>query len=253
MFYNERQASILDYIRQKPSVSVAELSEIYMVSPVTIRKDLNALSREGVIERTHGGAVNRAMSRYESGEDERESLNTEKKQEIARKAHSMIREGSTVILDAGSTLLELARLMVQEPVRDVTIITHALNIATVFQYNYDYSLVIVGGQYRTKIMSFVGPYAEKMLRELHADIGFIGINGYTPEDGLMTPSPYEAQMKSTILERCRECYLLADSGKFGNICMSRVADLDALDGIICEDSFPGPLREKLSERGLKIF
>ena len=253
MFYKERQASILEYIQQKPSVSVAELSDIYQVSTVTIRKDLNSLSKEGKIERTHGGAMNRSLTRYEADEDEREGLNTEKKKEIAARAYGLIKEGSTVILDAGSTTLELARLLAANPVKNVTLITHALNIALVFQHSHAYTLIMIGGQYRPKIMSFVGPYAVKMLQEIHADIGFIGINGFTLKEGLTTPSPYEAQMKLTILERSRESYLLTDLAKFGNIAMSKVADLSKLDGIICDSDMPEKLRHELDDLGLKII
>lgn len=253
MFYKERQKKILEYIKAKPSVSVSELSSIFKVSTVTIRKDLNKLSEEGQIERTHGGALSLNKSSYEELEDKKEFINTEGKKEIAAKALELVEEGSTIMLDAGSTTLELAKLLVEKNLKGVTVITHALNIAYVFRQNQEYSLVLVGGQYRLGIMSFVGPYAVQMIQNLHADKGFIGINGYTLEEGLTTPNPYEAEMKRNILLRSRECYLLADSKKYGNACMSKVAEVTELDGIISDAGLAEPIRHSLFERGVRVL
>ena len=177
MFYQERQKKILEYIQEKPSVSVTELSSVFKVSAVTIRKDLNELSQDGMVERTHGGAISLNKSSYEETEDAKERMNIEKKQEIARKAVKLVEEGSTIILDAGSTTLELARLLAEERIKGVTVITYALNIANIFKQSREYNLVMIGGQFRHGMMSFVGPYAIQMLQSLYADRCFIGING----------------------------------------------------------------------------
>ncbi len=253
MLINERQTAILEYLRRQPSVSVAQLSERFQVSAVTIRKDLNALSEAGSIERTHGGAVSVHKSRYEADEDEKERVHNAGRLEIAEKALELVEEGSTIILDAGSTTMELARRIKEAAIPDVTIITHALNIAWLFRDDPNYGLIIIGGQYRRGIMSCVGPYAVHMFGELHADRSFLGINGYTLEDGLTTPSPYEAEMKRMIIERSRECYLLADTKKYGRVCMSRSAEVTSLTGIVTDADFPDSLRRTMEEKGLDIL
>lgn len=253
MFYQERQKKILEYIKEKPSVSVTELSNVFKVSTVTIRKDLNELSEDGKIERTHGGAMSLNKSSYEETEDAKEFMNIESKQEIAAKALKLIDEGSTIILDAGSTTLELAKLLVEKKLKGVTVITYALNIAYIMRQSREYNLVMIGGQFRFGMMSFVGPYAIQMLQGLHADRSFIGINGYTLEEGLTTPNPYEAEVKRNIVARSKECFLLADSKKYGNICMSKVADVSELDGIVTDEGLSSAIRQGLLERGVRVY
>ncbi len=253
MYYAERQKKILDYLKLRPSVSVVELSAEFGVSTVTIRKDLNRLSELGEIERTHGGAMSISKSSYEPEEDAKEAVNKENKLSIASRAVELVEPGSTIILDAGSTTQELARMLVERAIPDVTVITHALNIANIFRDNDLYHLVVIGGQYRRGIMSFVGPYAVRMLEELHADRGFIGINGYTLEEGLTTPNPYEAEMKRTIISRCRECFLMADSRKYGTVYMSKVADIGELDGIITDDELPKNVARNMQEHGIHLY
>lgn len=253
MFYQERQKKILEYIKEKPSVSVAELSEIFGVSTVTIRKDLNDLSEKGEVERTHGGAMSLNKSSYEEIEAAKEMTNIESKREIARKALRLIKEGSTIILDAGSTAQELAQLLVEEKVKGVTVITYALNIAYTLRHCRDYNVVILGGQFRHGMMTFVGPYTNKMLKELHADICFIGINGYTMEEGLTTPNPYEAEVKRNIILRSKKCVLLADSQKYGKICMAKVGDVDEIDILVTDDALSEVARRELEERGVRIY
>ena len=253
MFYQERQKKILEYIETKPSVSVTELSREFQVSAVTIRKDLNELSDEGKIERTHGGAISLNKSGYEQVEEEKENINIEAKREIARKAYSLVEEGSTIILDAGSTTRELARLLLENEIPDVTIITHALNIAWLFQSSGSYQLVIVGGQYRPGIMSNVGPYAVQMMKGLYADRCFLGINGFTLEEGLTTPNPYEAEMKRIMISRSRECYLLSDSRKLGIISMCNVGALTDLYGIVSDDGLPPYLTGQLKDSGVIVL
>ncbi len=253
MYNAERQKKILEYLRLRPSVSVIELSAEFGVSTVTIRKDLNRLKELGEIERTHGGAMSISKSSYEPAEDAKEEVNRENKLSIAAKAVELVEPGSTIILDAGSTTLELAKLLIDRAIPDVTVITHALNIANVFRDNDVYHLVMIGGQYRRGIMSFVGPYAVRMLEELHADKAFIGINGYTIEEGMTTPSPYEGEMKRTIINRCRECFLTADSRKYGTVYMSKVGDLAELDGIITDEELPKNIVRSMTERGIHIY
>lgn len=253
MYYQERQKRILEYIMQKPSVSVTELSEIFKVSTVTIRKDLRDLSEKGKVERTHGGAICPNKSSYEETEAEKEFINIESKQEIAQKALKLVEEGSTIILDAGSTTQELAKLLVEEKLKGITVITYALNIAYTFRQSREYNLVMLGGQFRHGMMSFVGPYAIQMLQELHADKSFIGINGYTMEEGLTTPNPYEAEVKRNIVQRSKECILLADSEKYGNISMAKVADISEITALVTDSNLPEVARQELTERGVRIY
>lgn len=253
MFYSERKQRILEYITQKPQITVAELSEVFGVSAVTIRKDLNELSKRGEIKRTYGGAVGVGLSQKEEGEDEKEVVNMERKREIAEKAIRFIEEGNTLIIDAGSTTQELAKLIVERKIRGLTIITNAFNIADVFRENSDYEVVFTGGQYRKKILSCVGPYTNTILSSINADKLFMGGNGISLVKGVTTPNVLEAEVKQNMMRSSREHYLLADSSKFGRILLSKVADIEDLDYLVTDSQADAEIVENIRKLGVTVY
>ncbi len=253
MFYSERKQRILEYITQKPQITVAELSEVFGVSAVTIRKDLNELSRRGEIKRTYGGAMGIGMSQKEEGEDEKETVNIERKREIAEKAVRFIEEGNSLIIDAGSTTQELAKLIVEKKIRGLTIITNAFNIADVFRENSEYDVVFAGGQYRKKILSCVGPYTNNMLNSMNADKLFMGSNGISLTKGVTTPNVLEAEVKQSMMRNSREHYLLADSSKFGRILLSKVADMDEIDCLVTDSKADEEIVENIRRMGVIVY
>lgn len=253
MFYSERKQKILEYITQKPQITVAELSEVFGVSAVTIRKDLNELSKKGEIKRTFGGAVGIGMSRNEDGEQEKETCNMERKREIAEKAVQFVEEGNSIIIDAGSTTQELAKLIVERKIYGLTIITNAFNIADVFRENSEYEVIFAGGQYRRKILSCVGPHTNSILNSLNADKLFLGTNGISLSRGVTTPNMYEAEVKRCMMQNSREHYLLADSSKFGRILLSKVADIDEIDCLITDSHADTEILKNIEKSGVTIY
>ncbi len=253
MFYSERKQKILEYITQKPQITVAELSEVFGVSAVTIRKDLNELSKRGEIKRTYGGAIGIGLSQKEEGEDEKESVNMERKREIAEKAVQFIEEGNSLIIDAGSTTQELAKLIVERKIRGLTIITNAFNIADVFRENADYEVVFTGGQYRKRILSCVGPYTNRILDSINADKLFMGGNGISLAKGVTTPNVLEAEVKQSMMRNSREHYLLADSSKFGKILLSKVVDLNEIDCLVTDSMADEEIVENIRKLGVTVY
>lgn len=253
MFYSERKQKILEYITQKPQITVAELSEVFGVSAVTIRKDLNELSKRGEIKRTYGGAIGIGLSQKEEGEDEKESVNMERKCEIAEKAIQFIEEGNSLIIDAGSTTQELAKLIVERKIRGLTIITNAFNIADVFRENADYEVVFTGGQYRKRILSCVGPYTNRILDSINADKLFMGGNGISLAKGVTTPNVLEAEVKQSMMRNSREHYLLADSSKFGKILLSKVVDLNEIDCLVTDSMADEEIVENIRKLGVTVY
>jgi len=253
LFYNERRQKILAYITQKPQITVAELSELFGVSAVTIRKDLNELSKRGEVKRTYGGAVGIGLSQKEEGEDEKEAVNMERKREIAEKAIQFVEEGNSLIIDAGSTTQELARLIVERKIHGITIITNAFNIADVFRENPEYEVIFTGGQYRRKIFSCVGPYTIDVLNCLNADKLFMGANGISLAKGVTTPNMLEAEVKQNMMRNSREHYLLADSSKFGKILLTKVMDIDEIDCLVTDSLADEELIENIRKLGVTVY
>ncbi|MCI8946422.1 MAG: DeoR/GlpR transcriptional regulator [Lachnospiraceae bacterium] len=253
MFYSERKQKILEYITKKPQITVAELSEVFGVSAVTIRKDLNELSKRGDIKRTYGGAVSTGLVQKEEGEDEKEFVNMERKREIAEKAIRFVEEGNSLIIDAGSTTQELARLIVERKIYGLTIITNAFNIADVFRENSEYEVVFTGGQYRKKILSCVGPYTINILNSINADKCFMGSNGVSLARGVTTPNVLEAEVKRNMMQNSREQYLLADSSKFGRILLFKVADMNEIDCLITDSQADEEIIAKIRNLGVTVY
>lgn len=252
MLSAERKRNILKYIQKKPAVTVTELAEVFEVSAVTIRKVLNELSREGQIERTHGGAMSVDLSRYEEKELKKEVVNIDLKRQIAEKAIRFVENGNSIIMDAGSTTMELAKLIVERKVKDLTIITNAFNIADIFRENKEYDLIFMGGQYRNGILSCVGPLTIDGLRRLHADKCFIGANGVSVDYGYTTPNMLEAEVKRTAMSRSRESFALVDSSKFGNVFLSHVAGISEIDFMITDNKLPKDMENKILSAGVNL-
>lgn len=252
-FYNQRKRQILEYLQIKPTVSVTELSNIFNVSAVTIRKDLNSLSKSGEIARTHGGAIALGLTQHEAIEDEKELININEKKKIAEIALEFVEEGNSIIIDAGSTTLALSKLIVEKQIKNLTVITNAFNIANIFRENLETNLIFLGGQYRKGILSCVGPYTTSILSSLTADKCFFGINGISIQHGISTPNMYEAEVKRAMLANSRRHFLLADSSKFGNVLLSKVADISEIDCLITDSKLDIKILEQLKEMGIDVY
>ncbi len=226
MFARERQENIAKLILEKESVSVVELSELYDISEVTIRKDLEELQRQGRVIRTHGGAVSLYKPSAAFSFQDLSVKCIEEKQRIARTAIDLIADGDSIILDGSTTVQELAKLIVGSGKKDLTIITTSINTAVLFKDKEDVSVVLIGGVINFRMNTMEGVIAEKQLRDLCLDKGFVGINGIDREFGFSTSSFNEAEIKKVFMESARETYVLADHTKFDKKYMVKVIGLE---------------------------
>lgn len=247
----EKKNLILSMLEQKPVVTVPELSAALGTSEVTVRKILNELDEQGLLRRTRGGAVNISTIR-EFEEKEKEKKNTGEKRAIARKAYENINPSDTVFIDAGSTTLELVKLIKSGHKRDIVVITNALNIAFELLDDDDIEMVFVGGNVRHKVMSCVGVFAENTINSLCIDKAFIGCNSITVETGITTASLYEAQIKQCVLKAARETILISDSTKFGHTSMARVCPMKSITTLITDNQISQQLRNKIESTGVNL-
>lgn len=248
----ERNNLIVKLVNEKNSVSVAELSQILEVSEVTVRKVLNDLDHQGLIRRTRGGAISIHEPIIEVEEREKEKANIKEKKLIANAAYQLIHDSDTVFLDAGSTTLEIAKLIKAGAKRNITVVTNALNIANELITSYDIEVIMVGGSVRHKIMSCVGGFTESIVSNLNFDITFIGSNSVSLTTGVTTPNMLEAQVKRCVLKQARKKILVCDASKFGLTTMSKICALENLDTIITDSSLKKDMQEKMLQAGINL-
>lgn len=246
-----RHEMILELLQQHGQVKVAQLADRLEVSPVTIRADLEFLEKQKSLRRTRGGAVPARPRRYELPLEVASTKMIAEKKAIARHAAAMVRDGDTVIIDTGGTTTETARLLPQT-LKDVVVFTNALNIALALEHHPGVKVVVTGGTLRPLQHSLVAPFGTMMLREINADIAFIGVSGVDPDRGLTNTNLEEAEIKRVIIEAAARTVFLADHTKLFQVGTARVASLAEADLLITDSNARPEHIEKITEAGLEV-
>jgi len=250
MLSEERQRAILELLRRDGRVLVVDLARQFHTSQVTIRKDLEILHVKGQIHRTHGGAL---PTRDGALEDptlrEKEKLHRKDKLQIAAAAARMVSEGQVVILDSGTTTTGIARAL--RNFQNLTIITNAVNIAAELSGS-TVEVILTGGNLRKNSFSLVGPIAEETLHRLHADILFLGVDGFDVQYGLSTPNLLEAKVNRAMIEISKTAVAVCDSSKFGKRSLSLIAPPTSLQHVITDSGIPKADLSALKKSGIEV-
>ncbi len=217
----ERRRKILDSIERHGQITINELVRQFSVSAVTARGDLDSLALGGAAVRSHGGAVRRQEPTEDYPLRLKATLHRAEKIKIGRAAAKLVQPNETIILDSGTTTAEIARHLKTMKLPSITVITNALNIAMELADTPGVSLIMIGGLLRPVSYSFVGPQAEAMLRELHADRVFLAVDGFDAESGPSTPDILEAQLNGLMMRAAKEVNVVADSSKLGRRSVSK--------------------------------
>lgn len=232
MYAAERQQEILRLARDSGRVDVLSLAEEFQVTAETVRRDLKALDRAGMVRRVHGGAIPAGRLDFEPDLAERDTVAADEKDRIARAALAELPDDGSVILDAGTTA---ARLAAEFPLEsDVTVVTHGLPVAARLADHPGLTLHLVGGRIRHRTRAAVDDWALRAYREINADVLFLATNGFSLEGGLTTPDLAEAAVKRAVIRAARRVVLIADSAKFGQQHFARFGDLSDVDVLITD-------------------
>ncbi|GHG78382.1 DeoR/GlpR family DNA-binding transcription regulator [Streptomyces griseocarneus] len=255
----QRRALILDEVRRRGGVRVNELTRRLNVSDMTVRRDLDALARQGVVEKVHGGAVPVAeATTHEPGFEAKSALELSAKEDIARAAAVMAARGSAIALAGGTTAYALAQQLVDIP--DLTIVTNSVRVAEVFHSAQrtaaasgapprpGAATVVLTGGVRTPSDTLVGPVADAAIRSLHFDVLFIGVHGISAEAGLSTPNLAEAETNRHFVRSARRVVALADHTKWGTVGLSSFATLEEVDALVTDAGLPAAARAEIAER-----
>lgn len=250
MLNEERRRAILDQLTHQGRVLVTELSHQFETSQVTIRKDLEILHANGLIHRTHGGAL---PAREGALEDptlrEKEKLHRQEKLRIAENAASKVKEGQVIILDSGTTTTAIARAL--RNFQNLTIITNAVNIAAELA-GTAVEVILTGGTLRKNSFSLVGPIAEETLRRLSADMLFLGLDGIDVQYGFSTPNLLEAKVNRVMVEIAKKTTAVCDSSKFGRRSLSLIAPISAAQEVITDRGTPKSDVRVLKQAGVEV-
>ena len=251
MALNQRRMRILNLIREDGHAKVQKLSEIFDVSEVTIRQDLEALEKEGYVQREHGGAFLKEFDSFAKTGLLLNQTNMEAKREIAQKAVKLIEEGDSIILDSGSTATELAKLLVN--FNSLTVITNALNIAYILGSNPRINLIVSGGDFKAPTLSLTGELAANVFKSFHVKTCFLATAGISKDLQLTYPSVSDLVVKSAMIRAAENVYLIADSTKIGDTSFANLGRISLVDALICDSNLHEDIQAKLKDMNGKII
>lgn len=249
IFQEERIQEIMRILEREDRVLITDLCKAFNTTPVTIRKDLDLLEKQGVLKRTHGGAILHKPLFRGLALNEKEKLNSEEKERIADEAVKLIDDGDVIILDSGSTTTFLARKM--KGMKGVTVITNAVNIALELAES-DVEVILTGGALQKNSSTLVGPMADDVLKKISADKLFHGVDGIDYDLGLTTPDIVEANTSRVMMERAGENILLVDSSKFGRRSLGVICQIQDIDKIITTRKMSKSELKRLTDMKLHV-
>lgn len=252
MYAEERQQAMAQLVAARGRLSVTALADVYDVTTETVRRDLSALERMGLVRRVHGGAVPASMlTSIEVGLVERDAANTDQKERIAQAALKLLPpEGGSVLLDAGSTTVRLAALLPRS--HRLMAFTHAVPVASRLALNPAVDLHLLPGRVRSTTQAAVGTDTVEAIERLRADVVFVGTNGLTREHGLSTPDVDEAATKRALVRAAQRVVVVTDSSKVGVETAVRFASLAEVDVVITDDGISPADQQQLMDADLEV-
>ena len=252
LFVEERHVKIVEYVEHQKKAAVGELCEHFGVSGATMRNDLRALENAGLIARTHGGAMKKSKTGLELDSLAKEVRNRDAKEVIARTALPLIEDGDTIVLDTGTTVLALARLLGAR--EGLTVVTNDLATALVLEEFSGITIIFIGGIVRKRFHCTVayGAPGDSFSQSLTVDKAFMGTNSLSVEHGASTPDLATAQAKRGMITMASFVVMLCDSSKFGRTSLAQFADFDQID-VLVTDTRTGGFTGQLAGLGVDII
>lgn len=257
----ERRRKILDQLETEGTVKTSQLANLFSVSEVTIRRDLEVLKEDGKLKKVHGGAVANEEDfkssyhgdtiTFEPSFQEKSKVHKEEKAEIGEKAASLIKDGSSVFIGTGTTTMQIVRNLVEK--RGLTVVTNSLNHGLELSRIPEVEVLMTGGQLRSDTSALVGPIAKRSLDEIYVDTLFLGVNGISIDQGYTVPSLREADMASTVTSMANKVIIVADFSKFGKVSHAKVAEVDGAHAVITDDQVDESYREAFSDIGVELI
>jgi len=248
-----RRIKILETLKSDGQVNVKDLSEALGVTGVTIRNDLAQLEKKNILIRARGGAIK--IDQNYLDEDfplsDKQKKHLLEKKEIGKKAAELIENGNTIIIDSGSTTYQLAKNL--NSFEDLTVITNALNVATLLAEYKNINVIVPGGILRKNSVSLIGILAEKGFKDYFCDKVFLGVEGFDLDFGISTPSPEEAHLNQIMIEISKEVIVVADSSKFQKRGFAFIAPVNKINTVVTDKGILPENKSRLENLGVKVI
>jgi len=251
MLAEPRREKTLNLIRENGSCRVSKLSRVFNVSEPTIRQDLTKIAKSGEIIREHGGAYLKNISNNVRTLSLEHQENMPLKKKIGQKAAEFIKPGSTVILDSGSTVSELAKLLVGYP--ELRVITNSINIALLLGAVPSIEVHMTGGEFKAPTISLTGDKAADYFSDMHADQLFMAAAGISITDGLTFPGFSDIPVKKAMMKSSKEVYLMVDSTKINHSSFAVLGALDGIDFIITDNGIREEDKISFEKQDIKVI
>lgn len=246
-----RRRRILEWLQEEGSARVRELAAAFHVSEATIRQDLERLENEGFITREHGGAYLNTVPPQTGTMTLYHQENMDKKRRIGALAASLVKDGETLILDAGTTTTEIATRLTSR--RDLTLITNALNIAIILGAVPSFAVHMPGGQFKSPTLSLSGDKSVEYFRNIFAGKLFLATAGVALDAGLTYPSFADLQLKEAMIKAAAHVYLVADSTKINKSSFTRLGSLDVIHSFVTDDGISDRDAREFEKRGIEVL
>lgn len=252
MLAEERRYQIREILSSRRTVTASELKDIWGVTAATIRRDLAVLEQEGVLVRSHGGAVSRMSStNFQPSYEVLGRSNREEKEAIAKEASRLILDGDTVFLEGSTTVFEVARRLQQH--NRLTVVTNSPLIVCQLQRSSNVAVISTGGDLQKDVFYLSGLWAQRAISEIRIDKAILGVSAIDPGYGISTASQAEAQIKKMIMKAAKVRIALADHSKFGNQGFAYVAPATDLNVLITDSGTDSGQIEQLREMGVEVI
>ncbi|MDN4074357.1 DeoR/GlpR family DNA-binding transcription regulator [Fictibacillus terranigra] len=251
MLAAERKLKIIDFVKKNHVASVTQLSEEFRVHEATIRRDLSEIEREGHLRRTHGGVVLAEGISSEPSFNVRAMERVEEKQRIGVKAAEMINEGDHIILDSGTTTLQIAKNIVNKS--NITVVTNDVNIAAEFKDSKGIKVIVTGGILFPESFMLNGMFTNEVLKTLHVHKAFIGTPAIHPKHGI---THFEEQMvpaKIGMIRAAQEIIVVTDHTKIGGVSLHRVVPANGIDKLVTGEEASEMQIQQFEEIGISVY
>ena len=246
-----RREKIIEFLEKDGSVKAEALSRTLKVSTMTINRDLTLLEKEGLVKRTFGGTIPAYHTSIIQSGNQRLKSHPAEKTKMANKAAELIQSGDTVFIDGSTTSVFLAKRL--KDFNKLTVVTNSLAIANELDGATGITLISTGGKYKSETMTWVGSYAELMLKDINVDKSFISSDGIHLKRGVSEIDIDNAAIKKTVVESSGEVVLMLDTSKFNKVFLAKIADLSQIGILITDKKINKDMREGLKKAKIKVI
>jgi len=247
----QRHKRIQEFLEVHQIAPITLLSEMLQVSEATIRRDLEWMENQGLLERTHGGATLNQRMPMEPEYAHSAQAHPDEKRHIGARAAALVEDGDTIFVNSGTTATQVIRHIRDK--RDVTVITNNIHAALEAR-EHNFELLLLGGSFRSRANSVVGRFATEALRQVFASKAFIGVDGLSLKYGCTTPIDAEAEVSRLMIERTHgSIIVVADHSKWGIVSNFEMARLDQIHLLVTDEGLNPNARTELAARSVEVL